>query len=130
MEECRGLRAIQEGEGTHIDDEVLWRANGTSFPVELWSYPQRRGQEIIGAVVAFIDITERKLAQEALASVSRRLIAAQEQERTRIARELHDDICQRLALLAIEREQLQQNPPNVALKSVAAWANCGGRPPI
>ena len=116
VEECRGLRAIQEGEGTHIDDEVLWRANGTSFPVELWSYPQRRGQEIIGAVVAFIDITERKLAQEALASVSRRLIAAQEQERTRIARELHDDICQRLALLAIELEQLQQNPPNLRVE--------------
>jgi signal transduction histidine kinase len=64
-------------------------------------------------VVAFIDITRRKLAEEALSSVSRRLIEAQEQERTRIARELHDDIGQRLALLAIELQQLQQNCPDL-----------------
>jgi signal transduction histidine kinase len=59
------------------------------------------------------DVTERKLAEEALSSVSRRLIEAQEQERTRIARELHDDIGQRLALLTIELEQLQENPPSL-----------------
>jgi signal transduction histidine kinase len=63
-------------------------------------------------VVAFVDITERKLAEVALASVSRRLIEAQELERSRIARELHDDIGQRLALLAVKLAQLQQNPPN------------------
>jgi signal transduction histidine kinase len=60
-------------------------------------------------VVAFIDITERKLAEEAQASLSGRLIEAQEQERTRIGRELHDDIGQRLALLAIELHQLHEN---------------------
>ena len=59
------------------------------------------------------DITERKLAEAALADVSRRLIEAQEQERNRIARELHDDIGQRLALLAVELEQLHQGPPNL-----------------
>jgi signal transduction histidine kinase len=58
------------------------------------------------------NITERKLAEGALASVSRRLIEAQEQERSRIARELHDDIGQRLAILAMKLAQLQQNPPN------------------
>jgi signal transduction histidine kinase len=46
--------------------------------------------------------------------VSRRLIEAHEEERTRIARDLHDDINQRLALLAIEIEQLKQNPPQSA----------------
>jgi signal transduction histidine kinase len=56
-------------------------------------------------------VTERKRAEEALANVSGRLIEAQEQERTRIARELHDDIGQRLALLAVEIEELHQNPP-------------------
>jgi PAS domain S-box-containing protein len=56
------------------------------------------------------DITERKLAEAALADVSRRLIEAQEQERNRIARELHDDVGQRLAMLAVELEQLHQNP--------------------
>jgi PAS domain S-box-containing protein len=55
------------------------------------------------------DITERKQAEEALASVSHKLIEAQEKERTRIARELHDDINQRIALLAVELEQLQQS---------------------
>jgi PAS domain S-box-containing protein len=57
------------------------------------------------------DVTERKQAEEALATVSRKLIEAHEEERTWIARELHDDINQRLALLAIELEQLTQNPP-------------------
>jgi PAS domain S-box-containing protein len=65
---------------------------------------------MIGMVV---DVTERKRAEEALASVSRRLIAAQEQERTRIGRELHDDIGQRIALLANELEQLHQDPANL-----------------
>jgi PAS domain S-box-containing protein len=51
------------------------------------------------------DITERKLAEEALSSVSRKLIEAQENERARIARELHDDIGQQLALLSVTLEQ-------------------------
>ena len=46
------------------------------------------------------DITERKLAEEALSTVSQKLIEAHEEERTRIARELHDDVRQRLVLLA------------------------------
>ena len=64
----------------------------------------------MGAVVAFIDITDRKLADAALANVNRKLIEAQEQERARIGRELHDDVGQRLALLAAEFQQLQENP--------------------
>jgi PAS domain S-box-containing protein len=64
-------------------------------------------------VVALVeDISERKLSEEALSSVSRRLIEAQEQERTRIARDLHDDINQRLALLAIELERLKISIPD------------------
>jgi len=60
------------------------------------------------ALSVIADITERKLAEAALANVSRKLIEAQEQERSRIGRELHDDIGQRLAMLAIALEQLQQ----------------------
>jgi len=45
-----------------------------------------------------------------VAEMTRRLVAAQEQERARIARELHDDINQRLAILSVELDQLQQNP--------------------
>jgi PAS domain S-box-containing protein len=63
------------------------------------------------ALSVFADITERKQAEEALASVSRRLIAAQEQERTRIARELHDDINQRIAMLSVDLSQLEHSVP-------------------
>ena len=112
VEESRIFQATRTGEGIHVDDEVLWRANGTSFPAEYWCHPQWRGQEVVGAVVAFVDITERKLAEVALASVSGKLIEAQEQERGRIARELHDDIGQRLALLAIELAHIQQSSSN------------------
>jgi PAS domain S-box-containing protein len=109
IQDCRAHRTMQTGEGSHADDEVFWRATATSFPVEYWSHPQSRGSEVVGAVVAFVDITERKLAESAVADVSRRLIEAQEQERTRIGRELHDDIGQRLALLAVELRQLQDD---------------------
>jgi len=67
-----------------------------------------------GYIGSVIDNTERKLAEEALSSVSRRLIDAQEQERTRIARELHDDINQRIAMLGIELDVLQQSIPNAS----------------
>jgi PAS domain S-box-containing protein len=117
VEECRVHQVARTGEGVHADDEVLWKADGTSFPAEYWSHPQRRGQEIVGAVVAFIDITQRKLAEAALASVSRKLIEAQEQERTRIARELHDDIGQRLALLSIELAKLQQHSSGLSTEA-------------
>jgi len=55
------------------------------------------------------DVTERKLAEEAVSSVSRRLIEAQEQERARIARELHDDLGQRMALLQVGIQQFEHN---------------------
>lgn len=62
-----------------------------------------------GYIGSCIDITDRKLAEEGLATMGRRLIEAQEQERAWIGRELHDDINQRLALLANELEQWSQN---------------------
>ena len=55
-----------------------------------------------GFIGSAIDTTDQKLAQQALEKISGQLIEAQEQERSRIARDLHDDICQRLALLAME----------------------------
>jgi PAS domain S-box-containing protein len=53
------------------------------------------------------DISERHLAEEALSGVSRKLIEAQENERARISRELHDDIGQRLALLSVTLDRLK-----------------------
>jgi len=63
-----------------------------------------------GYIGSCIDITDHKLAEEALASVGRRLIEAHEEERTWIARELHDDINQRIALLSVQLEQWAQHP--------------------
>jgi PAS domain S-box-containing protein len=56
-----------------------------------------------------VDITERKMAEEAFTSLSGRLIDAQEEERRRIAREIHDDYNQRLAVLAFDLEDLAKN---------------------
>jgi len=65
---------------------------------------------VIGMVA---DVTDQKLAEEAVSDMTRKLVEAQEQERTRIARELHDDIGQRLAILEIGLVQLQQNRPDL-----------------
>jgi PAS domain S-box-containing protein len=64
-----------------------------------------------GYIGSCVDITDQKLAHEALSKVNRRLIEAHEGERARIARELHDDINQRLALLAMELYGLKQVLP-------------------
>ena len=73
VEDCRIFRAFNKGEGTHVDDEVLWRSDGTSFPAEYWSYPQRHEGKVVGAVVTFLDITERKVAEEALRESKQKL---------------------------------------------------------
>jgi signal transduction histidine kinase len=65
----------------------------------------------VGYIGTAIDITERKLAEEVLSTVSRKLIEAHEEERTRIARELHDDFSQRLALVSMRLGYLKQSPP-------------------
>jgi PAS domain S-box-containing protein len=64
-----------------------------------------------GYIGSVYDVTERKLAEEALSSVSRRLIEAHEEERTWIARELHDDFNQRIALLKLNLDSLKQDLP-------------------
>ncbi len=64
--ECPMFRAFRKGEGTHCDSEVLWRADGTCFPAEYRSHPVVRDGEVIGAVVTFSDITERKEGEAAL----------------------------------------------------------------
>src|SRR5712692_1674797 len=65
-EECRIYQAFREGQGYHADDEVLWRADGTSFLVEFGCYPIRHAGKVVGSVVTFVDISERKRAEKAL----------------------------------------------------------------
>lgn len=62
--------------------------------------------EFLGYIGTCMDITQRKAAEQALMDLSGQLIHAREDERARIARELHDDLNQRVALLSIELDQL------------------------
>ena len=83
----------------------LRRADGKYRWVLDVAAPRRNGNGSFAGLIGYgSDITDQKLAQEALREVGGRLIEAQEQERSRIARELHDDICQKLALLSMEME--------------------------
>ncbi len=66
IEQCHIYEAFQRGAGTHVDDEVLWRRDGTSFPGEYWSRPMNRDGHAIGAVVTFVNISERKAAERVL----------------------------------------------------------------
>jgi len=76
----------------------------------------RRPFQMDGASFRYIsssvDVTERKLSEESLQALTGQLIRAQEEERSRIALELHDDFSQRLALLCISLEQLWKNIPS------------------
>lgn len=68
VHDCRIFKAFKDGRGCRVDDEVLWRRDGSSFPAEYASYPIRDGDKVVGAVVTFNDITERKRTEAALAA--------------------------------------------------------------
>ncbi len=76
IEECEVKRALLESRGVHVDSEVFWRADGSSFPVEYWSHPQLESGKVVGAVVAFVDITERLAADKARNDLAQRLAYA------------------------------------------------------
>ena len=60
IEECRIYQSFKQFAGSHVDDEVMWRKDATSFPAEYWSYPIDHDGELIGSVVTFVDITKRR----------------------------------------------------------------------
>jgi signal transduction histidine kinase len=107
-------KALQTGVSYQLDLEGV-RSDGT----RLWL--TSRGEAVVDAYGHPIylrgttqDITDRKLSEEALLVVSGRLITAQEEERARIARELHDDLSQRMALLQVSLEEFKQSIPGLA----------------
>ncbi|MEI8255558.1 MAG: PAS domain S-box protein, partial [Deltaproteobacteria bacterium] len=62
--ECPIFRAFTSREEVHVESEVLWRKDGTSFFAEYWSHPILRDGRVIGAVVSFMDITDRRRAEQ------------------------------------------------------------------
>lgn len=127
MDDCPIYNAFRQGQACRIDSEVFWRKDGGSFPVEYASYPVFDQGQVRGAVVTFVDITERKRADIALRQAKNELeqrvaerthaletalqqlreLAAwsegvREQERTRIAREVHDELGSLLVALKMD----------------------------
>ena len=106
-------RRALNGEILRADEERWDRKDGTSWL--RWEIrPWHNTEGLPGGMLIFTeDVTRRKQIEEAFSDLSRKLIEAQEQERARIGRELHDDINQRLAILGIELAQLQDNPAEI-----------------
>ena len=122
--DCPIFNAFRRGLPCRLDGEVLWRADGSSFPAEYSSYPVIEHGEVKGAVVTFVDITERKQAEELLrrtndeleARVAERtrelrdlanhLETVREGERKRIAREIHDELGSLLVALKMDSHWL------------------------
>jgi PAS domain S-box-containing protein len=127
VEDCPIFNAFRQGLPCRIDSEVFWRRDGTPFPVEYSSHPIVDQGQVRGAVVTFVDITERKRAADALqrakdeleARVGERTLAlatalkqvrelaarsetVREDERTRIAREVHDELGSLLVALKMD----------------------------
>ncbi len=122
--DCPIFNAFRQGLPCRIDDEVLWRADGSSFPAEYSSYPVIENGVVQGAVVTFVDITERKRAEELLRrtndelerrvaertrelrDLANHLETMRESERKRIAREIHDELGSLLVALKMDTHWL------------------------
>jgi PAS domain S-box-containing protein len=127
--ECPIFNAFRRGLPCRIDREVLWRADGSSFSAEYSSHPILDAGVVQGAVVTFVDITERRRAEtllhEARAELEQRVAArtaelstaleqlrelsahfdsVREDERTRIARDIHDELGSLLIALKMDVE--------------------------
>jgi PAS domain S-box-containing protein len=79
---CRICQAELAGEGIHVGEEVLWRADGTSFAVEYHSFPLRLGKAHLGVVIGFVDITARKKVENELRRTEERLRHSEARFRT------------------------------------------------
>jgi len=110
-EECRIYQALRERRGTHVDEEILYRADGSVFPAEYWSHPMIQDDEVVGCVITFADITlrvthERLLAREKerseqlLLSILPEVIAARLKQSPGVIADSSDDVTVLFADLA------------------------------
>jgi PAS domain S-box-containing protein len=122
MERC--LRTYFDAFDAHADFELeyrLRRFDGDYRHIVDFGVPRfDPGGTFCGYIGSCMDITERKTSEEARHALTGRLISAQEEERSRIARDLHDDFSQRLALLGIGLGQLWKNLPKSEMEERAA----------
>jgi PAS domain S-box-containing protein len=103
-------QSMKTGTPTQAEWRIVWPDGSVHWIAGRWQVLMNESGEPSRMVGVNLDVTARKRTEEDLLAVNRRLIEAEENERSRIGRELHDDINQRLALLAIELDQLQQHP--------------------
>jgi formate hydrogenlyase transcriptional activator len=131
IEECPIYVGFQKGLGVHRDDEVYWRRDGTCFPVEFWSHPVFREGKTVGAVITFVDITERKQAEEALRKSEQRkrsLLEINNAIITNLTKDaLHHAICEALrVVLPVDRASLcLYQPDRDTLRIVALERDWG-----
>lgn len=78
--ECTTQKAMQQKIAVHGEDDILWKADGTSFPVEHWAHPIMKEGSVIGAVVTFFDISDRQQAKTDKDRLERQLRQAQKME--------------------------------------------------
>ena len=62
--ECKIYCAFRANQAENVSDEVFWRKDGASIPVEYWSHPIETDGKVIGSIVTFVDISQRKMAEE------------------------------------------------------------------
>jgi len=101
-EECPIYAAFKTGMTHHVDNEVFWKKDGTSFPVEYTSTPMWNEGKLIGAVVVFKDITDRRQAEKEIRRLNEELEQKVE-ERTRELMEAQEELLRRekLSMLGI-----------------------------
>ena len=107
LEEANRMTFAVRGGGVIQATAQRRRKDGTLIDVELHGIRVYSGETFVGAFAIYQDITERRRSEEKLQALRNRLTRTQEEERSRIARDLHDDIGQRLALLSIDLEQMK-----------------------
>jgi two-component system CheB/CheR fusion protein len=112
--------AMRHRRGAHVEDEVIWRANGTSFPAEYWSHPILHDDQVIGAVVTFLDVTERRQADRELQDAVRR----REQFLAMLSHELRNPLAAILSATRVLQSTLWSDDAcNEAGQVVARQAN-------
>jgi len=72
-DECPMYLTHREGTAHNVTDEVLWHKDGTQVPVEYTSMPIRKDDQVVGAVVTFMDVTERRAMEERLETTKSQL---------------------------------------------------------